>query len=556
MTTFHWKRFTAAGCSMMLAASLLAACSSGGSGTPAASGGQSGGQGAGAPAEGAKNEAGAGEKQPAELKELSYWVSLTGNVAATLKSYGEMTMYQELEKRTGVKVNFQHPPVGQETDQFNLMITGNKLPDVIEYGWTGFPGGPEKAIRDGKIIKLNDIIDKHAPNLKKILDQNPEWRKQIVTDEGTIYGFPFLRGDDSLLVSSGIAVRRDWLDKLNLQMPTTIDEWHTVMTAIKNGDPNGNGKADEIPLLIRLTDLNASAPFLGAFGVNYSFYRVDGKVNFGPIQPEYKDFLTVMNRWYKEGLLDPDFAATDNKLKDAKITGDQLFATVMSTGSGIGNYTALVKSKNPGFTLNAAPFPVVNKGDKPLWGSKSFHFSGGVAAAITSSNPNPEATAKWLDYAYSPEGQMLFNFGVEGVSYTMVNGEPVFTEAVLQPKDMSVAHAMARHSRSNFNGPFVQDKRYMVQYASMPEQQESIRIWSEPTMERRMPQATPTSEESGKYASIINDVNTFRDEMTSKFIMGAEPLENFDKFVKTIESMGISEAIGIQQAAYERYNKR
>ncbi|MDR6879368.1 extracellular solute-binding protein [Bacillus sp. 3255] len=494
--------------------------------------------------------------EPPSLQTLSYWVPLASNVAATLKSFGDMTVYQELQKKTGVTVTFQHPPVGQEKDQFNLMITGNKLPDVIEYGWTGYPGGPEKAIKDGKIIKLNDIIAKNAPNLKKILDTNPEWKKMIVTDDGSIYGFPFLRGDDYLLVSNGIALRKDWLDKLNLKMPETLDDWHNVLTAIKKTDLNGNGKADEIPLLISKGDMTGSIPFLGSFGVNYEFYQVNGKVSYGPTQPEYKQFLTLMNQWYKEGLLDPDFAVTDNKVKDAKITGNQLFATTMSTGSGIGNYTTLVGNKIPGFKLVASPFPVVKAGDKRMWNAKTYNYSGGIAAAITTSNTNPEGTAKWLDFAYSEEGKMLFNFGVEDVSYKNVNGYPTYTDSIMKPKDTSVAFAMARHVRANFNGPFVQDKRYMEQYAALPEQKDSIKIWSDATNERRMPQVTPTASESSKFASAMNDINTYKDEMFNKFIMGAEPLDNFDKYVKTIEGMGLQEAIKIQQAALERYNKR
>ncbi|WP_282942677.1 extracellular solute-binding protein [Paenibacillus sp. RC67] len=537
MNNVNRKRWLVAGTTAMLSLTMVAGCNSSSS-------------------TGKQPSENKNATEPPKLQALTYWVSLTSNVAATLKSYGDMTLYKELEKRSGVHVDFQHPPVGQEKDQFNLMITGTKLPDVIEYGWTGYPGGPEKAIKDGKIIKLNDIIAKYAPNFKKVLDSNPEWKKQIVTDEGSIYGFPFLRGDDYLLVSNGIALRKDWLDKMNMKMPQTIDDWHTVLTAIKKTDLNGNGKADEIPLLIGKGDMTGAIPFLGSYGVNYDYYQVGGKVMFGPTQPEYKQFLITMNQWYKEGLLDPDFATTDSKLKDAKITGNQLFATTMSTGSGIGNYTTLVGSKIPGFKLNAAPFPVVKPGDKKMWNAKTYNYSGGIAAAITSSNTNPEATAKWLDYAYSDEGKMLFNFGVEGTSYKMVNGYPTYTDNIMNPKDTSMAYAMAANVRANFNGPFVQDKRYMEQYAALPEQKESIQIWSEPNSERRLPQVTPTSAESGRFASIMNDVNTYKDEMFNKFIMGAEPLDNFDKYVKTIEGMGIQDALKIQQSALERYNKR
>ncbi|MNI78179.1 hypothetical protein D3C73_1345300 [compost metagenome] len=71
-----------------------------------------------------------------------------------------------------------------------------------------------------------------------------------------------------------------------------------------------------------------------------------------------------------------------------------------------------------------------------------------------------------------------------------------------------------------------------------------------------MPFVTPTKEESSKFASIMTDINTYRDEMFLKFIMGVEPIDNFDKYVKKIQSMGIEEALVIQQAALDRYNKR
>ncbi|AEI42489.1 extracellular solute-binding protein [Paenibacillus mucilaginosus] len=515
----------------------------------------------GSPEAGGAASQGSG-KEPAKLTNVTYWTGMATQVAATMKSYNEIAMYKELEKRTGVKVDFQHPPQGQEKDQFNLMITGGKLPDVIEhYFINDYPGGPEKAIKDGKIIKLNEYIDKYAPNLKKVLDANPEMKKQVTTDEGSIWGFPFLRGDKALQVYQGLAIRKDWLDKLGLQIPTTIDELYTVLKAFKEKDPNGNGKADEIPYLMRAFtpatgELNSSAAILGAYGISYGFYHENGQVKYGPVEPGYKEYLTLMNKWYKEGLLDKDFAATDNKLLDAKITGNQLGVTVMNTGGGIGKYMNLMKGKDPNFKLVAIPYPVLKKGDKQLWGQIDFIFNG-KAASISSSNKNIEETVKWLDYGYSEEGHMLMNFGIEGVSYKMENGYPKFTDLVMKnPNGLPVQQAMAQYARSSWDGMFVQDKRYLEQYAELPEQKESLKVWAEPTNERRMPLVTPNREESGKYASIMSDINTYRDEMYSKFIMGVEPLENFDKYVQTLKGMGLEEAVKIQQAALERYNKR
>ncbi|WP_314589094.1 extracellular solute-binding protein [Paenibacillus terrigena] len=496
--------------------------------------------------------------ESAKLTNLSYWVSMHPAASAQMKTYAEMGMYKELENITGVKVNFEHPPTdaAQAKEQFNLMMVSEKLPDVIETSWIGYPGGPEKAIQDNKIIKLNDLIDQYAPNLKKLLNEHPDWKKQVTTDDGNMYMFPFFRGGDKVRVFYGPSIRKDWLDKLGLAVPTTIDEWYEVLTAFKDKDPNGNGKADEIPLYLTLDDVATDAPFLGAWGINYGFYQDGGQVKYGPTQPEYKDFLTTMNKWYQEGLIDKDFAAPNGKLFDAKMTGNQMGAAPVYNGGGIGKYANLMKDKDPKFNLVATEYPVLKKGDKQMWGQKDF-ATNGIGAAISTSNKNPIETVKWLDYAYGEKGDLLFNYGKEGEAYSMVNGVPTFLPEVLNPPSgVSLQQSFAKHNRSTWSAPFVLSENFQMQYLALDNQKEALAIWSKPTGERKMPLVTPTNDESSQFASLMTDINTYKDEMFLKFIMGAEPLDNFDKYVKKIQTMGIEDALKIQQAALERFNKR
>ncbi|MEC0227557.1 type 2 periplasmic-binding domain-containing protein [Paenibacillus alba] len=505
------------------------------------------------------------DAQPPKLTKLTYWVPNHSAASSQMKTYAEMGMYKELEKATGVKVEFQHPPleVPQAQEQFNLMIATNELPDVIEASWGAtsgavirYPGGPEKAILDKKIIKLNDLIDKYAPNLTKLLAAHPDWKKQISTDEGSIYAFPFLRGDDKVRVFFGPSIRQDWLDKLGLKMPTTIDEWYTVLKAFKEKDPNGNGKADEIPIYLDKNLFATDAPFLGAWGINYSFYQDGGKVKYGPIQPEYKEFLATMNKWYKEGLLDKDFAAPNDKLFDNKMTTDLVGATASFNGGGIGKFAGLMKDKEPKFDLEAAPYPVLKAGDKAIWGQKDFAFNG-VGAAISVANKNPIETVKWLDYAYGEKGDLLFNYGVEGTSYKMENGKATFLPEILNPPaGTSIQQSIAKYNRATWSAPFVLSDNFQMQYLALPQQKKALEIWSKPTAERKIPLVSPTQDESSKFASIVTDIQTYQDEMLLKFIMGVEPLDNFDPYVKKIQGMGIDEAIKIQQGALERFNKR
>jgi putative aldouronate transport system substrate-binding protein len=500
---------------------------------------------------------------------LTYWAPMNANVAATMKSFGDIACQKELEKRTGIHFDFQHPPLNQDQqkEQFNLVMASGKYPDVIEYNWLTASGGPAKYLKDGVILRLNDLIDQNAPNLKKVLADRPDIRRMLVTDEGDIYCFPFLRLDPVLCVSEGLAIRADWLDKLGLKVPTTIDEWHDVLKAFKEKDPNGNGKADEIPFNTwksRARGAFERFQFVGAWGIgmggynaDVSFYQDKGVVKYSALQPEFKEFLKVMTQWYKEGLFDPDIFTTDQKRMDAKVTNNQLGAAALSGGSGIGKYMPLMTPKDPKFRLVGAPYPTLKAGDKPQLGIGTWPYYGDGSVVITSSNKHVVETVKLLDYGYSREGGLLYNFGIEGVSYTMVDGKPIFTPEVMKnPQGLPPAQAIAKYARSINNGPFVQDPGYIMQYYELPEQKDALKIWMEPTNEKRMPPVTPTQDESKKFATIMADIDTRFDEVFNKVWSGALPLDAWDTFVKDLKQMGIDDAIKIQQAALDRYNKR
>ena len=96
-----------------------------------------------------------------------------------------------------------------------------------------YPGGPEKAIKDGVIIPLNDIFKEYCPNITKYLAENPDIDKMIKTDDGNYFAFPFIRGEDKLCYTVGGFVRQDWLEELGMEVPATVDEWHDVLTAFK-----------------------------------------------------------------------------------------------------------------------------------------------------------------------------------------------------------------------------------------------------------------------------------------------------------------------------------
>jgi putative aldouronate transport system substrate-binding protein len=492
---------------------------------------------------------------------FSYWVELDGDAAVTMTNFNENAAYKEMEKTTGTKVDFKHPSGGgtQMQEQFNLMIASRNLPDVIQTNWLNVPRGPQNAIDDGTIIRLNDLIETHAPNFKKFLDENPDIANMIKTDKGDIYAFPFIRGDDRIKVYYGPVVRKDWLDKVGMEPPTTIEEWENVLTAFRDNDPNGNGKKDEIPFLLEVGAVRNELlnSMIGAWGILSKFYQKDGKVQYGELQPEYKEFLTVMNRWYKEGLIDKDFAAVDGKLKDAKTSNNELGVLYGYSSGTIGKFTDLMKDSVPGFKMMALPHPTLNKGDVPAAGMISPTYPGEHSAAITTAAKNPEQIIKWFDLAYGEQGHNLFNFGIQGESYELVDGKPVYTDVIKNnPDKLTFKQAQAQFMRTQYGGPFVQDVESFLQQMKYQEQLDSLDTWSKAKNELQLPLMTLSTEESSKLASIMNDINTYSDEMIIKFIMGVESLDNFDKYVSNLKSFGVEEAITIQQAALERYMSR
>ncbi|KAI7256420.1 hypothetical protein KC345_g10991, partial [Hortaea werneckii] len=180
----------------------------------------------------------------------------------------------EYEKRTGIVIR-QLGGAPMDSQKFSLLLASGELPDIFLNTWLQYPGGPDQAVEQGYILKLNDLIDQYAPNLKKTLQEHPEIDKMIKTDDGTYYAFPFIRSEIGR-VYGGPIIRKDWLDELNLGIPETIEEWHTVLTAFKEK------KNAASPVTFRTIFLGErTGGFAGAFGVMGNFYVNDGQVVYG-----------------------------------------------------------------------------------------------------------------------------------------------------------------------------------------------------------------------------------------------------------------------------------
>lgn len=477
---------------------------------------------------------------------VTWWCSMSGNESQIVSNRSDTEFGKALSEATGVNVKFEHPSGGNASEKFNVMVAMGKLPDIVEYDWTnGYNGGAEKAMENGLITELD--LKNDAPNLAAYIAENPDLDKWIKTDSGKYWGYPMIRGDRYLLTSAGIFIRQDWLNELGLEAPETMDEWTNVLRAFK-------AKGVDSPLALTSWAINLGA-FIGAYDTFDGLYVRDGKVCYGPMEDSYKDFLTQINDWYNEGLIDQDYASIDNNIIQSKMLNNQTGATFGACGSMLGKW---LSSGTGDFDLVGTKYPTLVKGQRPEFGHCDPQVLVGDMSVISAKSKKIDLAKKVLDYGYSEEGRMLYNFGVEGKSYNMVDGYPTFTDEIMHnPDGLAVGVAMSNWAQSQNGGPFVQDKRYMEQYASMPQQQAALDTWSDTNaLEHIMPKLMLTKEQQNELATLLDTLNTRADEWQTKFIMGIEPMSNFETYRNELRELGVDKYIEYMQEAYDRFLAR
>lgn len=483
---------------------------------------------------------------------LRWWMYLPAQVTGYSTSMNDTEFHKFLEESTGVKISFEHPVAGQEQAAFNILQASDDMPDIIESSWSTYAGGPQKAIENKVIIPLNEYIEKVSPNLKKIFQDNPEYAKQMITDDGYFYQYPFIRGDEKLSSFMTFIIRQDLLDKAGLEKPETIDEWETVLRKFKE-------MGIEAPVSLRLDNYQMAnfSPFMACYGIAGTFYHdKDNKVKFGPYEPEFADWVKKMAQWYQEGLLDQEFSSGDSKRLGALVTNGNNGAIFCTLGGEFGNWLAAIPEDSE-IRYEATKIPTQTKGEPAMYAQKDFPIKDGAAISYTSKNK--EIAARVLDYAYSKEGQMMYNFGKENVSYTGGDENPTYTDIVVDSDkngNLTMAQALSKYCRAYSTGPYVQDVRYLTQYYQTQEQKDALNMLESDTLTYKLPILTLTGDEMQRYNDIMSPIDTYRQETITKIIAGKLPISELDNYYAQLKSLGIEEAIQIQQQAYDRFLNR
>lgn len=503
---------------------------------------------------------------------LTYWASLDASVAQTHTSFNELMMYQEMEKRTGISVDFIHPAQGTTgTEAFQILMSSGDYPDMIEYKWSAYTGGPDQAIKDGVIISLNDYLKEYAPNYynymegKAAKESDYAYKISAISNEGNYYGFKNLnvgnyRGYD------GLYVRADLLKDWDLDVPETIEDWEEVFkTAKKNGV--------KYPLTgdKNLVGALAYNYFNTAWEVGSSFYLDGDKVKFGPFEPEFKKYVKKMADWMKKGYIDIDYVTNDTTIVRGQITNGTSIASYGYVGGDLGSIIPAMKERDPKFDLVACPYPVMNKGDKPIFQAVQALASDPCIAVSTQCGVNDEERYKnaitWCDYLYSDEGLVLKCFGIEGDTFEIVkdeNGEEhyIYTDKVNNYEEFGATNMSGAlfHFMLPANHPgFNQHPDYFNGYYQYDRQKEAIDVWNkylDVADKHVFPPVSYTGEEAAEKSVIESTANDNLVASISNIILGKASIDTYDAAIKAAKDAGYDKLIKINQAAYERYISR
>lgn len=488
-------------------------------------------------------------------EKLTFGMTLASEWSDRFGEWTELPVGKAIQEETGVELEMVHV---ENNTAMNLLFASGELPDIILFNFqNNYSGGEIKAIEDGVIFPMDEeFLQKNAPDYWKVLSSNEDYRKGSSNQQNQVFGFTFIMGDDRLKTGYGLTVRDDWCEKLGLNVAEidTAEEFREMLSRFKNE------LGVEVPLTItsaNLSELLDYGTITTPFGlVTRDAYQVDRKVHLGYAEQEYRDVLVYLNELYNEGLLDPNFSTTDKATVTANMLSGASGVSSGALGGGIGTWLQTNKDVED-YSLAGMHNLVKNDGDKSLYGFYKTDVIG-KTAVITTSCKNKELAAQFLNYGYTDQGHMTYVFGVEGESYNMVDGAPVYTEYIMNNQDgLTVKKAMSEYTLSWDNGPFVQDIRQKEQTGSMPEQLAAWEIWEDTTVEEYfLPKIIIAQDSLSEYSSLKSDISTYVNEMTVKFIRGTESLDNFDEYLENLKTMKVDRLIEILQTATDEYYSR
>lgn len=426
-----------------------------------------------------------------------------------------------LKEWSGYNVKYEPLPKDNYSQKISVILASGDVPDIL---W--IPGKSDyfKLAKQGAFEPLDNLIQKYVPNLGKVFTQEELDAAKL---DGVTYGIPVRVAQK---VGNGVLIRADILEGLGLKDPKTIDELYAAMKTIKE-------KKNIAPLTAAASNpgafMGAFAPFAGAFGVGTTTVDVNGKLEFSWLQPQYKEFLETMKKWYDEGLIDQEFAINKD-VKDKMINGTAAFSTTYWADAF--TIDRSIAEKKTGGSIRYIEPPVGKDGRSGV----PQQSLATTYVVIPKQAKNKEGAADYYNFLLEDKTDMLITFGIENEDYKVENGKVVQTQEQSNAIPWRTLYFMLDTDKS-FNAR-LEAKGFLPYYNQLlPHKQ--IR---EETAYAPFVEAWDT-----KYTELRN----FAEENSLKFIMGKRDLNEFDKFVGEFNAKGGKAAIDAMNEWYAKNKK-
>ncbi|RAV11257.1 extracellular solute-binding protein [Paenibacillus contaminans] len=510
----------------------------------------------GAKEEGSKEEGKQGSEAPANVNATDFPIvkeKLNLNIAAfkppSGKDLNDYKIFKDIEEKTNIHINWDLTPGSSWNEKKNLLFAGGELPDAFyAHGILSEDTDIVKYGSQGILIPLEELIDKYAPNVKKLLQDNPTYKKQLTAPDGHIYSLPTIDEGYSRTKST-MFINKKWLDELKLPMPTTTDELYQTLKAFKDNDLGGNSKKDQIPLSF-LQNWNSDVnSFFGAFGrIDRDVHKVgnnhlsveNDKVVYTAVLPEYKEAIQYFNKLFAEGLADQESFTQDTKVLNAK-ESKGLVGVTFNWNPANQDYVSLPPLKGP-------------NGKEPVWAEYANGILLRASFAITSKNKHPEATMRWIDYMYDPKISMQFSRGVIGGDSLKERTDGKF-DAIPLPQGGN-EEEFKQVPPTAYSVWALTKPVYDMMVTEPGKVRSKIdidNVYGKYLVDNAFPKTYFTAEESDQISRYLTDIDSYVSKMYAKWMMSGGIDKEWDEYVKKLNDMGLEKMMKIYQQAYDRY---
>ena len=485
---------------------------------------------------------------------LRFYVADQLTLSSKYTDYNDVPFNQGLEEKTGIDIQWESATVGSDVQaSFNLLLQEEDLPDIILGTGLASAQKMEEYIRDGIAQDITEYLPTYAPDYWEFINSEEQaMNRQMLKVGESLPAFIGVRETGNYGTWAGSVVRKDWLDALGLEIPTTIQEFEDVAIAFH----------EEYDAVIGVSAVSWRAGngfWAGALGsqavYEQRYYVEDGEVKCANTQEEWKDFLTLMNKWYDMGILDPNFTTADDT-SVRTLAAEGKMGISYTAGSQLRAWKTDAETNGTGAEWIGIAEPVAEEGGKnPFTQVEQSTWIGGNGAFVTTDCTEEEliVALQFLNYLYTEEGMEYWNWGQKGVSYDVdADGNYYYTDQITKDER---GEAQARRDYCGNYGTGLSVQLDSAQAAIPGQDVAAIEAWTSNTVARdyMLPDLTFTEDEMMAKSDIESALSTYISETAFRFIVGEEPLDNFDDFVDTLYDMKLQDALDIYNAAYQRF---